>query len=277
VTPRLLAALGVDVRRGRGFTEADRSGAAPVAIVSESFARRYFEDREPVGERILVFDQPYQVVGVAGDLRSFLTEPAYPTLYVPVAQATFEVMRLFDGWFPTNVVVSTSVRPAALVAGVERAVREADPQLPLGRVRPMEDVYASAIANERFHMTMLGIFAGLALALAAVGIYGVLSYAVSQRTREIGIRVALGAERRDIVRAVLRQGMAPVLAGMAVGLAGAFYLSRLLAGMLFQVEPGDPLVLALVALVLVAVALAASLLPALRATRVDPAVALRHE
>jgi predicted permease len=277
VTPRLLAALGVNVRRGRGFTEADRSGAAPVAVVSESFARRYFDDREPLGERILVFDQPYQVVGVAGDLRSFLNEPAYPTLYVPLSQAPFEVLRLFDGWFPTSVVVATSVRPAALVAGVERALREADPQLPLGRVRPMEDVYASAIASERFHMTLLGIFAGLALALAAVGIYGVLSYAVSQRTREIGIRVALGAERRDILRTVLRQGMAPVLAGMALGLAGAFYLSRLLAGMLFQVEPGDPLVLTLVALVLVAVALAASLLPALRATRVDPAVALRHE
>jgi ABC-type antimicrobial peptide transport system permease subunit len=221
-----------------------------------------------------------EIVGVVGHvthwgLASDAAARVRSQLYLPMSQIPDQFMK---GTAASSIfVVRTGVDPLAMLPAVRGAVLQAGNDQPLYAVRTMEQIVSASIADRRFSMLLLGIFAGLALLLAAVGIYGVISYTVAQRTREIGIRMVLGAGQADVLKAVVTQSMLPVLVGLAVGLAASFGLTRLMAGMLYGVNAGDPVTIIGVALVLAAVALAATLVPARRATRVAPVVALRCE
>jgi len=223
---------------------------------------------------------PMEIVGIAGHvshwgLDSDTTARVRSELYLPFSQVPDQFMK---GTAASSVfVVRTGADPLASLPPVRAAVIEAGNDQPVYGVRTMDQIVSASIADRRFSMLLLGIFAGLALLLAAVGIYGVISYTVAQRTREIGIRMALGAGRADVLKVVIAQGMLPVLAGLAIGLAASFGLTRLMAGMLYGVNAGDPVTFVGVALMLAAVALIATLVPARRATRVAPMVALRYE
>ena len=236
-----------------------------------ALARRYFPGASPLGARLTLDGEHYfRVVGVVGDVRaSQLGEPAYPQIYLPLAQAP-----------SARVLLAVRAQDAAapgLTAGLRREVAALDPQLPLAEVQPLETYLERAVQAPRVNVLVLGLFAAVALVLAALGIYGMMASAVAQRTREIGIRMALGAEAQHVVRLVVGQGMLPALAGVALGLLGALAASRLLAGLLYGVGATDLLTFALVSLGLMGVALLATWLPARRATRVQPTEALRAE
>jgi predicted permease len=279
ITPAYFAVLRVPLERGRMFTAADAEGAEPVAIVNRAFASRHL-DGEGLGRIVRVggtANPPRRVVGVVGDLRSFVAFPARPAVFIPSAQTPAGLTRAFGSWFPIHVVVRTAGDPAALRATLPRVIHETDAQIPVGRVRTMEEILGAALAFQRFLMLLLGVFGGLAVTLAAVGIYGVMASFAAQRTHEIGVRLALGALPRDVVRLVLRRGLLLAGIGVGVGLAGAAGLTRLLANQLHDVQPIDPLTFGGVAGALVVVAVAACAAPAVRASRLDPVVALRHE
>jgi putative ABC transport system permease protein len=273
-SPDYFRALGIRVRQGRTFTDQDVQGSLPVVVVNETMAKKVWPGESPLGKRIN-FGDPAQpadwmtVVGVVADVRhQALNEEPGSEAYWPQYQQPFTDFFL---------VLRTDRDPASLPDGVREAVRSLDPNLPVDQIRTMEDLIALSLSQSRFKMVLLSLFAGLALALAAVGVYGVVSYSVAQRTHEIGIRMALGAERRSVLRLVVRQGMAVVLIGVAAGLALAFWGSRFLAGQVYGVSAKDPLTFLAVPVVLLAIALLANYLPARRATRVDPLVALRQE
>lgn len=280
VTPGYFQALGIRLERGRAFTGGDVQGADPVAVVNESFARRYLSGRDAVG-RTVSFEGgkgvPRRIVGVAADVKSFIGAPTPPTVFLPSAQTPASYTRVFGGWFPTHVVVRTTGDPGALAAGVTAAIHEIDPRVPVGRVRALQEVLTESVAFQRFEMLLLSAFAALALVLSAVGIYGVMSYLVSQRTHEIGVRVALGAVPRDVLWLVLGRGLALAATGAAFGLLGAAALTRILKSQLYGVQSSDPTTFAAVTVALGLVALIACVVPARRATRVDPVVALRTE
>jgi len=274
ITPEYFRTLGVPLLQGRFFTMADAAQSQKVIIINAAFARKHLEGRNAIGEHLRSGEE---IVGVVGDVKSRLYEPAPPTFFVPMAQASYQSDQLFQGWFPTSVLVRTGQNPLSLIREIEGALRHADPNLPIGQVRTMEEVFSRSIAFQRFLMTLMTVFAGLALVLAIVGLYGVISYSVTQRTHEIGIRMALGAERREVLRMVVWQGLRLALIGVAIGIAGALALTRFLSSLLYGVKPTDPLVFAAVSLILIAVAIAACYVPARRAARVDPMVALRYE
>jgi len=277
ITPEYFRTLGVPLRQGRLFSEADSMDVHKVVIINAAFARRHFPDRNPIGEHLAAEGTKYEIVGVSGDVRSYLNEPAPPTVFIPVAQASYDVDQLFQGWFPTCILVRTVQKPLSLSRAVENAVRDEDPDVPIGEVRSMEEVLSLSLTLQRFLMTLMSVFAGLALVLAAVGIYGVISYSVSQRTHEIGLRMAVGATRGNVLRLIVRQGLRLALLGTGIGLVAAVALTRLLGSMLFGVKATDPLTSAVVSVLLTAVALLATYIPARRATKVDPMVALRYE
>jgi putative ABC transport system permease protein len=265
--------LRIPLVRGRLFEASDRPGGQDVALVSQSAAQRYWKGGDQLGARITFGDpadpeaQWLTVVGVVGDvLHERLNDEAYPQIYIPFEQSPMRSMVL---------AARTSGDPMTTVPAVRRAITGLDPDLPLADVSTLEDRKAVSLARPRVNATVLGGFALAALVLAAVGIYGVVAYGVVQRTRELGIRMALGAGGSTLLRMVIRQGMRPVLGGMVVGLMGALAGGRLLRGLLFGVGSGDPTILALVTVFLVAVALAAMYLPARRASRSDPMIALR--
>jgi putative ABC transport system permease protein len=276
VSTGYLRTLGIPLRRGRDLEPTDTAGAEPVGIVNDAAVRELFHGGDPIGRRVAwARDERrvwIRVVGVAGDVRGDgLDADDTPALYTPMAQEP----RPWRTWM--NVVVRSSVAPAALTESIKREVGRVDKDVPVTRVRAMNELVQGSFANRHFTLALLGAFAVVALVLAGVGIYGVMAYAVSRRTREIGLRMALGARAHAVMGLVLGQTMGVTLLGILAGLAGALALRRIVASMLFGVGPGDPATLVMVAVMLALVALAAGYLPARRAARVDPSVALRAE
>jgi putative ABC transport system permease protein len=277
ITSGYFRAIGTALRQGREFTETDAETSSSVVIINEAAARKYFPGQDSLGKHLYVSGVLCEVVGVAGDVKSYLDQPAEPTTFVPAAQAKWGTSRLFEGWYPRSIVVRTTGNPLILRRALREAVAAADPLVPTGAVRSMDQVLAHSLALRSFMMLLLSIFGGLALVLASVGIYGVISFAVSQRTREIGVRMALGARPADVLQMILTEGLRLVAVGVVLGTAAALLLTRLLEGMVYGVSMRDPLIFVPVNLLMAAVSLAACYVPARRAMRVDPLVALRYE
>ena len=281
ISPDYLRALGIKLRGGRAFTPADRADSLPVAIINETFARQYWHGGSPIGARLRLDDgekvpRMVEVVGVIGDVKHFgLEKEATIEVYVPISQ----VPDATTMWLANNMywVVETAGAPLAATNAVRREIAAVDPGVPASFARSMDQWMGISIAPRRFNLELVAAFALAALFLAVVGVYAVSASAVSMRTREIGIRSALGASRGEVVRLVLRSGLAPVLFGLIAGTAGAFVSGRAIAGLLFGVTPHDPASLAIVAITLTTAALVASYLPARRAGDVDPIIALRAE
>jgi putative ABC transport system permease protein len=269
-TPGYVETMAIPLRRGREFTAHDDATAPPVAIVNETVVRRFWPGADPIGKRILVgrMVKPVEVVGVLGDVRNNrLAADVQPEIYLPFAQLP---------WASMNLVVRTAGHPDRFVAPVRSRVLALDRDQPVTGVQTMEELLSAAAAQPRYATTLLGALAVLALLLAVVGIYGAIAYSVAERTGEMGIRMALGAARADILRMVVRQGLVLALAGVAIGLAASLALTRLLSGLLYQVSVRDPLAFASGAFLFAAAAALASYLPARRATKVDPVAALRE-
>lgn len=277
ITPSYFQTIGTPLKQGRGITEADSEASNSVVVINEAAARKYFPDRSSLGEHLYVSGVLCEVVGVVGDVKSHVDQPAEPTTFVPAAQAKLGTSNLFEGWFPRSIVVRTTGDPLLLNRALREAVAASDPLVPTGAIRSMDQVLSHSLALRSFMMMLLSMFGALALLLAAVGIYGVIAFAVSQRTREIGVRMALGAKPADVLRMVLREGMTLVAAGVGLGIVASLMLTRLLEGMVYGVKVRDPLIFTVVNGLLVAVSLAACYIPARRATRVDPLEALRYE
>jgi predicted permease len=277
-SPEYFRTMGIDLIAGRAFTDEDKAGAPGVAIINQTLARRYFGNENPIGKRIGL-SRPIdwrEIVGVVRDVRNYgLAADVKPECYVPYLQNLADYLAGSAAWM--MMVVRTESAPSGYVAAIKREIQLIDKDQPISSMKPMMAYLEESIAQRRFNMLLLGLFATLALVLAAIGIYGVISYSVAQRTREFGIRIALGAGRADILALMTRQGMGPALLGLVIGLAAAAATTRFMASLVFQVSVTDPMIFAVVALVLALVALAACLLPARRASRVDPIEALRYE
>ncbi|MGH9533520.1 MAG: ABC transporter permease [Terriglobales bacterium] len=289
VAGRIFAALGIPLLRGRAFTAADAAQSPPVVIINRAMADRYWPHQDPIGQAIwigkpimsaaLTDRAPRTIVGVVGNLHqnSLGDRNIRDALYIPAPQVPDALMALYVKLLPPAVVLRTAGDPGALTAAAERQVWAVDPAVPVYQVRTLRQIVARAAAPQQFNATLLGIFALLALALAAVGIYGVMAYSVAQRQREIGIRMALGAERGRVLRLIVGDGLKLALLGVAIGWAAGLALMRLLASLLFGVRSWNPEIFIATAFVLTAVALLASLVPARRAAGVDPIRALRNE
>jgi putative ABC transport system permease protein len=278
ISPDFFRALGIPLLKGREFNEHDTSDSPGVLIISESLARRLWPDGDALGKRLNIGfsgETWREVVGVAGDAKQQeLSELSSPAVYQPYLQV-LDSRRWMLG--DLTFAIRTTTEPQTFAATLRSDLQAVDMQLPLYDLAPMEQVIAQRVADPRFYMLLLSSFSALALILAAAGIYGVISYSVAERTHEIGIRVALGAKAGDVLKLVITQGMKLVLAGLAIGLAGAFALTRVLTGFVYQVSVTDPITFTTLSLLLVAVAVLACYLPARRATKVDPMVALRCE
>ena len=278
VTANYFETLSVPLLQGRFLTPADKENTPPVVVINATMAKTYFAGENPLGKRMQIgaipeSDVPWmEVVGVVGDVTQGLGLEPKSEMYLPYRQAD-QVLPVFQ----LSVVLRTAGDPHQQAAALRSALAEVDPNQPLVKVRTMEDNMAATVAQPRFRTWLIGIFAGLALMLAAVGIYGVMSYSVTQRTSEIGIRITLGAQPVDVFRIVLGEGLRFALIGVAVGVAGGLVLTRLLSTFLYGVSATDPLTFFGVAILLIAVSVAACFFPARRATRVDPIVALRYE
>ena len=271
--PDYFRTMGIPLRKGRTFTTHDTPGSVPAVIVNEALAEMAFPGEDPIGRFLTNYgpkEETLQIVGVVGNVRHFSLETApRAELYQPVGQATWP--RMFF------VVRTAAANPLSMLPAVQAAVSQVDRNVALGNVRTMEDLIARSVAQRKFTVLLLGIFAGVAVALSAIGLYGVMSYVVTQRTREIGIRMALGAQRGDVLKLVIRQGMVLTIVGVLVGLAASFGLTRLIANLLYGIAATDALTFAGLSFLLLAVALLACWLPARRASGVDPMIALRTE
>jgi predicted permease len=276
-----LNALGVSLRRGRLLTPEDRAGAPLATVINQAFARQLFPGQDPIGKRV-TFGSPdsaewREVVGVIADVRqNRLTTAPSPELYVPAWQLTPDMWTIFAS-IPLSFVVRSDVSPETLGPAIKSAVHEVDPEQAISKLRQAGELLQDATARQRFNMSLLTLFGLPALVLAAVGVYGVMAYGVSQRTRELGIRLALGARSSSVQAMVLRQGLGMTVTGLGLGLLGALGLTRLLTTLLYGVSPSDPRVLGGAVLVLAVVSTVACLIPAVRATRVNPIEALRSE
>lgn len=279
-SPEYFRAMGMPLLRGRYFTEQDSSHSAPVTIINQAIARRFFPDEDPIGKHISISSLipgqtkvgpavSREIIGVVGDVKeSGLAEESSLEVYVSYLQ---------NPLLETNLVVHTSGEPSGLVAAVRSQVLAVDKDQPVSEIKTMEQVLSESVAGRRFNMLLLGLFAMVALILAAVGIYGVISYSVTQRTHEIGVRMALGASATDVIKLVVGQGMILTATGVSIGLVAAFAVTRVMSSLLFGVSATDPMIFAVISLLLTGVALVASLVPARRAVKVDPMVALRYE
>ena len=271
VSPDYFRAMGIPLRQGRAFTEQDAKGSPPVLIVNEAFARRHLMGEDSLGKRVQIGDDsPREIIGIVGDVRhQGLDKETQPEFYVSYLQNPRRNFQL--------VVRTASSDPATLAASVRSAIKEVDKEQLIGEITPMDTLLARSVAPRRFNMLLLGSFALMALVLASVGVYGVMAYSVTRRTHEIGIRIALGATRKDVLRLVVGQGMLLAFIGVGVGLVGAFVGTRMMESMLYGVSASDPAVFAGVSALLTITALVACYLPARRATKIDPMIALRHE
>jgi len=279
VSPPYLSTLGMRLIKGRWLAETDTPGTSAVAVINETMAKRYFKNEDPLGKRILIQqiipgqpalgpEIPWQVVGVVADEKAYSLDGSSTGLYVSYKQSPST---------HTALVVRGAIDPAELVKSIERAVWQVNKNQAIDEVKTLEQIKSDSLGANRLRTILLGVFAGLALLLAAIGVYGVISYSVAQRTHEIGVRAALGASRWAQLSLVLKSGMVLTAAGLAIGLLGALGLTRLLSSLLFGISPRDPWTLMLVGVVLAVIAAAACYIPAHRAARVDPVVALRHE
>jgi len=280
-SPGYFHALGIPRIGGREFTERDAAAASPVLLINRQMAERFFADRNPVGEHLTIDDnnqgpRSLEIIGVIGDVKQLGPENS-PTfdIYLPLGQAHPDNI----GFLRNNLhwVMRTTTDPQALAAAVKRELQVIDRDVPASSIRTMEQSLAIILAPRRFNLFILGIFAAVALLLAASGIYAVVAYAVTQRTPEIGIRLALGAQTKEVLRLVIAQSMMPALIGIGSGLIAAFALTRLLSGLLFGVSATDPSTFAVIGGLLTVVALLACWIPARRATKVNPLIALRCE
>jgi putative ABC transport system permease protein len=270
VSPDYFTALRIPVRAGRVFTGQDSSSTMPVAVIDETLARQYWPGEDPVGKRIRQGRDWATIVGVVGHVKAYdlSGEDVKGRYYFSLYQRPIPLARF---------AIRSSADPARLASGIRAAVQAVDPAQPVSAVRAMSDIVAASLAPRRFVVTLLGIFAGLALLMAALGLYGVIGYSVSQRTPEIGIRMALGARPAEVVGLVLKQGLRLTVIGAMAGLVGSLAMAAVLRGQLFHVSPFDPFTFLIAAAVLILASALASYLPALRAARVDPTVALRYE
>jgi putative ABC transport system permease protein len=275
ISPDYFRTLGIRLQAGRNFSDTDNQDAPSVVIINHTMARRYFPDQDPINKRLQTGDydpqNPYAtVVGVVDDVKySGLNEEVEPTMYTPFLQNLW--------WRSMYLAVRTSGAPSGFASLVRNEVWAIDRDLPVSNIKTMDQLMSESVSEPRVYTTLLGVFGALALVLASVGIYGVMSYTVTQRTHEIGIRSALGARQSDVMKLILRQGMGLALIGVGIGLAASLALTRLMETLLFGVSATDPLTFAVIALLLTGVALVACYLPARRATKVDPMVALRYE
>jgi putative ABC transport system permease protein len=269
VNQNYFGAMHIPLLRGRNFTEQEVRQSDKVTIVSQQLVDIVFPNEDPLGKRLVtaIGKEAYEIIGVAGDIRHRSLEgQPFPAMYFPTRNS---------GRF--NLVIRTQNDPLSIVGAVRQEVHALDPDQPIAAVKKMNDWLDSSVAGPRYRTTLLGLFAALAMILAATGIYGVMSYSVAQRTHEIGVRMALGARQLDVLKLVVRQGMLLTFVGVILGLAGAFALTRVMASLLFGVTAKDPFTFAVVAALLIAVAFVACFIPARRATKVDPLVALRYE
>jgi len=274
VAPGYFHVLKAHLLAGRDFDDHDDARATGVAIVNQALAKSYFADENPIGRRIVLAYMGRrlvrEIVGVASDIKQEeLGLPARPELFVPYQQVP---------WLGAALVIRTSRSdPMSLQKDLQQAIWEVDKNLPVSRPDTVEHHLSDLVAEPRLYTLLLGVFAAIALILASVGIYGVMSYSVTERTHEIGVRVALGAERRDVLALVIRRGLILALGGVAIGLVGAFALTRVLSGLLYDISATDTITFIAIGFVLTGVALGACLAPASRATKVDPMIALRYE
>ncbi|HKP12931.1 MAG TPA: FtsX-like permease family protein, partial [Blastocatellia bacterium] len=272
-TPDYFKAMGITLRNGRGFTEQDAAASQPVAIVNETMARQYWPDGDAIGKRIRqdgpIEQSPWRViVGVINDVKFEMNQPVTAEYYFPMAQ---------DPWSSMVLVAHTTGEPLAVAPAIRAEVEAVDKDQPVFDVQTMRQVRSQSLMAFSFSGWLMTVFAGIALVLAATGIYGVMSYSVTQRTHEIGIRMALGARPGDVLKMVIGHGMALTAAGLGIGTLGAWFMMKAMASLLYEVSANDPAVFVGVPLVLAAVALAACFVPARRATKVDPMIALRYE
>jgi predicted permease len=281
ITPGYLSAMHIPLRRGRDLSAPDGPDHPGVALISEAMAKRFWPNQDPIGRHLTMTffpDKVREIVGVVGDvkLNSMDAAASSATIYLPANQLSASSL---GEWrpFPMQIVVRTQSQPTSLVSAVTAAIHSIDSDQPVTDVMTMDDVIDNSLSQRRFSMLLLAAFAVLALLLAAVGIYSVLAFAVRRRVREIGIRVALGAEVKDILRLIVTEGMKPALIGLLLGIAGALALGRVLASFIYGIAAYDPLTFAAVAALLAAVALLASIIPAYRAARIEPTRALREE
>ena len=281
VSPQYMDAMRIPIVRGRNLADTDAAGRQSVILISQSMAKQFWPGEDPVGKRLTLQFFPEavrEVVGVVGDVKDDGMDQTRPaaTLYVPLAQTSASTN---GGWtsFSMTLAVRSVSNPSGLVSAVSNSIHSVDPEIPLKDILTMENLVNNSMSQRRFNMLLLGAFAGLALLLAAIGIYSVLSYSVKRRVQEIGIRLALGARIGDVLRMVVVEGMKPTLLGVVVGVIGAFALGRVLSTLIYGVKSTDLVTFLAVSVVLSIVALFASIIPAYRAAKVDPMVAVRYE
>jgi len=280
VTPDYFRTLRAAIRRGRDFASSDAATSQPVAIVNEAFVRRYVKEGDPLASFVQGQNKSatlFRIVGVAADVKSYVDLPEDPCVFLLASQAPFGLILGFDVWFPTHILIRASGDPVLLTNSVRSALQQVDAAIPAGRIVTMDQVLARSLAAQRFIMVVVTVFAVLALILAAVGVYGVISFTVSQRMREFGIRMALGAEPGSVLLLILRYTAGFSLLGCCIGIAGAVILQRAIESVLFGVHSADPRAILFAAAVLVTVILLACYFPARRASRVDPMISLRYE